>query len=51
MPTEFRFEDLDLREEPQSGKSDESGATYDAYSDLCTRTCTGSHNTCRTYLC
>jgi hypothetical protein len=51
MLTEFRFSGLDLREEPASGKFDESDATYDVYSDLCTRTCTTSRNTCGTYLC
>ena len=47
MPTESRFDDLDLREEPEYAKSDET----DAYTDLCTQTCTGSHNTCGTFLC
>jgi hypothetical protein len=47
MPIEFRFDDLDLREEPESAKSDEA----DSPTDLCTRTCTTSHNTCGTYLC
>ncbi len=51
MPIEFRFDDLDLREEPQSGKSEEADSTRNTCSDLCTRTCTTSHNTCTTFLC
>ncbi len=51
MPTEFRFDDLDLREEPASGKFNEADATPNTCSDLCTRTCTTSHNTCTTFLC
>ncbi|MEA2666856.1 MAG: hypothetical protein QOI11_3800 [Candidatus Eremiobacteraeota bacterium] len=46
MPTESRFDDLDLREEPASGKSEDMDSTA-----VCTATCTGSHNTCGTALC
>ena len=50
MPIEFRFDDLDLREEPPSGKSDELDATVNTCTDLCTRITT-SRNTCNTTLC
>ncbi len=50
MPIEFRFDDLDLREEPASGKFEETDSTYNC-SVFCTRTCTTSHNTCTSYLC
>jgi hypothetical protein len=46
MPTESRFDDLDLREEPESGKSEDMDSTTN-----CTATCGGSHNTCGTALC
>jgi hypothetical protein len=49
MPTEFRFDDLDLREEPESGKSTDVDGSLQ--STCCTRTCTGSYDTCTTYLC
>jgi hypothetical protein len=51
MPTEFRFDDLDLREEPASGKFDESDMTIDTCTDLCSQRCTTSANTCTTYYC
>jgi hypothetical protein len=51
MPTEFRFDDLDLREEPPSGKAEELDATtVNTCTDLCTRITT-SRNTCNTTLC
>jgi hypothetical protein len=50
MPIEFRFDDLDLREEPESAKSVEAD-TSAIYSCEQTCTCTTSHNTCYTYLC
>jgi hypothetical protein len=46
MLIESRFDDLDLREEPESGKSENMDSTT-----VCTNTCTGSHNTCGTALC
>ena len=46
MPIELRFDDLDLREEPESGKSEDMDSTT-----VCTNTCTGSHHTCGTALC
>jgi hypothetical protein len=51
MPTEFRFDDLDLREEPASGKFNEADSTLNSCADTCTQTCTTSHNTCTTYFC
>jgi hypothetical protein len=51
MPIELRFDDLDLREEPESGKSPDMDSTAGCDSTLCTRTCTGSYNTCTTFLC
>jgi hypothetical protein len=50
MPIEFRFDDLDLREEPESGKSPDMDSS-NVCTALCTQTCTGSHNTCTTFLC
>jgi hypothetical protein len=47
---EFRFDDLDLREEPSSGKSDDQDSTVNTCTDLCTRITT-SRNTCNTTLC
>ena len=49
MPIEFRFDDLDLREEPASAKPGKTEA--DSIDEFCTRTCTTSHNTCTTYFC
>jgi hypothetical protein len=57
MPIEFRFDDLDLREEPQSGKSAELDASSACTgTDQCTvtcntYTCNTSRNTCGTYYC
>jgi hypothetical protein len=53
MPVEFRFDDLDLREEPESAKSDkfEGDASVRSCADTCTQTCTTSHNTCTTFYC
>jgi hypothetical protein len=39
MPTEFRFDDLDLREEPADSEST-SGETYVTYR-TCSERCTG----------
>ncbi len=51
MPTEFRFDDLDLREEPPSGRSEAmDGTTVNTCTGDCTRLTT-SHNTCTTTLC
>jgi hypothetical protein len=52
MPTEFRFDDLDLREEPASGKSPDADASLNCTDTKnCTVTCHTSRNTCTTYLC
>ncbi len=52
MPTEFRFDDLDLREEPVSGKSSEADYSVACTgSAKCTDTCHTSQNTCTTYFC
>ncbi len=52
MPIEPRFDDLDLREEPQRGKSDDADITaFCNPTDYCTQTCTTSHNTCTTFYC
>lgn len=53
MPTEFRFDDLDLREEAESSKSREVDGSSQTCtgSDYCTQTCTTSHNTCTTFFC
>jgi hypothetical protein len=45
MPTEFRFDDLDLREEPASEKFSEMDT-----SAICTQTCQGT-KTCSTAYC
>ncbi len=51
VPTEFRFDDLDLREEPSSGKLDEADSTtVNTCTGYCTRLTT-SHNTCTTTIC
>lgn len=52
MPTEFRFDDLDLREEPASGKSPDADTSLNCTDTKnCTVTCHTSRNTCTTYLC
>ncbi len=53
MPTEFRFDDLDLREEPESGKSTETDLSAACTNtELCTNGCgCNSRNTCSTYYC
>ncbi len=43
MPTEFKFEDLDLREQPARGNVETDAATLNGY------TCASYH--CGTYLC
>jgi hypothetical protein len=51
MPVEFRFDDLDLREEPQSEKTTETDYTVGptcTNSDYCT---CNSRNTCSTFYC
>ncbi len=51
MPTEFRFDDLDLREEPASGKStDADGSVNCTTTAYCTASCTTT-NACTTYSC
>ncbi|MEA2666855.1 MAG: hypothetical protein QOI11_3799 [Candidatus Eremiobacteraeota bacterium] len=49
MPNEFRFDDLDLREEPGTAKSPDVGDSTSA----CTVTCSPgtSHDTCHTLYC
>ncbi|MEA2665879.1 MAG: hypothetical protein QOI11_2823 [Candidatus Eremiobacteraeota bacterium] len=50
MPTEFRFDDLDLREEPASEKFSEMDGYTNACSAVCTQTCQGT-KTCSTAYC
>jgi hypothetical protein len=42
MPIEFRFDDLDLREEPASETSENMDGTIG---------CTNTYTTCNTYAC
>jgi hypothetical protein len=54
MPTEFRFDDLDLREEGPSGKPGQDVLTpYCGNTDYCTNgcTCNSGNNTCSTWYC
>jgi hypothetical protein len=49
MPIEFRFDDLDLREEPASAKSPDAADT----TSVCTVNCSPgtSHDTCNSFYC
>jgi hypothetical protein len=52
MPIELRFDDLDLREEPELGKADEAHDSVQT-TDYCSRACTSpcTSNTCTSTYC